>query len=104
MVRDKYIFVRVPEFTDGATGGSTTTYTEYWKGWAKVNENPYVTGMESGQIVGNKPATFNIHKNEVSKNITSNMLLFYRGEDYLISSIIELDPFSLQLTARKKNL
>lgn len=104
MVRDKYIYIRVPEYTVGDTGGSTATYTEFWKGWAKVNENPYITGLESGQYVGNKPATFNINKNEISKNINSTMLLFYRGDEFLISSIVELDSFSLLITARKKDL
>jgi len=104
MRRDKYITIQSPTYTETPTGGTRAMYTVYWSGWAKVEEAKYNTGMQEGQFTGNKMLTVELWKNAKTDALTTDMRIIYREKTYLINSIIELDRFTLQLSANIKEL
>ena len=104
MRRDKYIIIQSPTYVSTDTGGTRSIYTAMWSGWAKVSESGYNTAMQEGQFAGNKGITVELWKNAKTNSLTSEMRISYRDKIYLINSIIELDRFTLQLTANLKEL
>jgi head-tail adaptor len=104
MRRDKYIIIQSPTYTQTESGGTRAIYTGFWSGWAKVSEGSYNTGMQEGQFAGNKGLTVELWKNAKTNALTTEMRISYRDKIYLINSIIELDRFTLKLTANLKEL
>jgi head-tail adaptor len=104
MRRDKYIMIQAPSYTSTDTGGTRSIYSVYWSGWAKVSEGNYNTGMQEGQFTGNKGITVELWKNAKTDALTTEMRISYREKMYLINSIIEIDRFTVQLTANLKEL
>jgi head-tail adaptor len=104
MRRDKYIIVQAPTYVATESGGTRSIYTTYWSGWAKVDEVGYNTGMQEGQFVGNKSINIELWKNAKSNAINTEMRISYRDKIYLINSLIEIDRFTLQITANLKEL
>lgn len=102
MKLDKYIFIQAEIYTDTPDGGSTSTFSEFWKGWAKVVEKNYNTVMESGQFVGSKASEFTIRKNSITDGINTAMRVVYRSREYLIRDVIEIDPYYLKMIATEK--
>lgn len=102
MKRDKYITIQEPIFIQGDTGGTRESFVQYWSGWASVTEKNYNTITEEAQFVGQKSITINLWKNGKTDKVNSTMRVDYRSNIYLINSIIELDRFTLQLTATIK--
>ena len=104
MVRDKYILIQSAVYTLDATGGSVASYTNFWVGWAKVDEMNYKQAMESGQPTGNQSVKLYIIKNELTELITTAMKLTYRNNEYNISMTREVNAFQLELIATIKRL
>lgn len=102
MKRDKYIVIQKAITTVGDTGGSRSTWTTHWQGWAKVEEMTYSTAMEESQWTGNKAIRVNLRKFPVTDLINSTMRISYRGILYLINSKIELDRFNYEIMASTK--
>lgn len=90
-------------YTKDSTGGTTSTSLLYWKGWADVEEGNYKQAMEFGQPTGNAPITVILRKNNLTKNITTSMELVYRGRNYNIKMLRELDIYNLELMAMRKD-
>lgn len=104
MKRDKFISVQKATTVLTDTGGSRSTWTTHWSGWARVDEMTYNTAMEESQWTGNKNIRVNIRKFPVTEMINSTMRIVYRGQNYLINSKVELDRFTFQLMASIKEL
>ena len=104
MRRDKYIIIQSPTYVSTDTGGTRAIYSAYWTGWAKVTESNYSTAMQEGQFAGNKSITIELWKNAKTGSLNTEMRISYRDKIYLINSIIELDRFTLQITANLKEL
>ena len=85
-----------------ATGGSRSTWVTYWSGWARIDEKAYSTTLEQSQWTGNHTINIAIKKYPVTDMINTTMRVLYRNELYLINSKVELDRFTLQFTASKK--
>ena len=102
MKRDKFITVQKAVTTVGATGGSRSTWTTHWTGWASVEEMTYSTAIEESQWTGNKSIRVNIRKFPVTDLINSTMRIVYRNTTYLINSKVELDRFTYQIMASTK--
>jgi hypothetical protein len=104
MRRDKYIIIQSPTYNQTESEGTRAVYTAFWTGWAKVTEASYSTSMQEGQFAGNKGLTIELWKNAKTGSLTTEMRISYRDQIYLINSIIEIDRFTLQLTANLKEL
>lgn len=104
MKREKFIVVQKPTYTQTATGGSTVMFSVFWQGWAQVDEKGYTTGLQSSQFEGNQPVIFNIRKNAISDQINQDYRIDYRGKNYQIAGIREIDRFTIEITAVSKKL
>jgi len=102
MKRDKWLIIQKSTTTVGQTGGSRSTWTTHWQGWANVEESTYNTAMEEGQWSGNKAIKCNVRKFPITGEINSTYRINYRGINYLIGSVRELDRFTLEIMASTK--
>ena len=102
MKRDKWLIIQKATTTKGDTGGSRTTWLTYWQGWAMVEESTFSTAMEEGQWSGNKAIKCNVRKFPNTNQIDATYRISYRGVNYLIGSVRELDRFTLEIMATTK--
>jgi head-tail adaptor len=102
MIRNKYITIQAATFTPDLTGGTVATYSNYWAGWASVDEGNFKQAMEFGQPTGNQPIKVTVRKNDLTAGINTAMRLVYRANTYNIVGTREKDPFTLEIVAHRK--